>query len=57
MFLAFSVFLSISYSKNFVFNSSFFAHCKFRNVYNTYRNAHKWATVPVLIDVLNTYLE
>ena len=58
MFLSFSVFLSISYSKNFVFNSSFFfVHCKFGNVYNTYRNTHKWATVPVFIDVLNTYLE
>ena len=32
-------------------------HCKFGNVYNTYRNTHKWATVPVFIDVLNTYLE
>ena len=26
MFLSFSVFLSISYSKNFVFNSSFYLH-------------------------------
>ena len=58
MFLSFSVFLSISYSKNFVFNSSFYLRNTNSVTYITHIEILIiWASVPVFIDVLNTYME